>query len=243
VGPSSNATQVVPAAENSTIAGSTVEFPPGAVAIATEITIQPGANIATPAVAQELKLGNQVASAAAAVTVSSSTPMDTAQAFTVSIPIPDDTALRLVGDDPFERLVVLYRVQDVGAGSEKVGYVTRSKLEVVNGFAKLQSRHFGTFQAIFVLTVPPEPSKEIPAEKIPEVAEEPPEEKEGGEPPTAVRPTRIRFVRGAAASIFDENLSRSDGFGGWVPGLLPARVSIDMNRLETGAVIRKRLGE
>lgn len=235
VQPSTDTVQVVPAAENSKIAGASAEFPPGTVAIATEITIQPGENIATDAVVSELELGDQIAASATPVSVTSAVAIDTTQPFTVSIPLPDETALRLQAVDVLEKLAVLYRVVKVAEGAEKVGYVTRKSLDVKDGFVRFQTRHFGTFQAIFTRDVLPEPAKELLADSIPEAPkEEPGVEEESEAPVKAVR--KIWYVAGAAGAVFDGNLARSGGLQAWAHALEPAKVDSGAFSLQSGVV-------
>jgi hypothetical protein len=235
VQPSTDTIQVVPAAENSKIAGATAEFPPGTVAIATEITIQPGENIATDAVVSELALGNQIAASATPVSVTSAVAIDTTQPFTVSIPLPDETALRLQAVDALEKLAVLYRVVKVAEGAEKVGYVTRKSLAVKDGFVRFQTRHFGTFQAIFTREVLPEAAKELLAEAIPETPKEEPKVEEEPEEPVKTG-RRIWYVAGAAGAVFDGNLARSGGLQAWVHALRPAKVDSGAFSLQSGVV-------
>ena len=219
----SPAIQLLQAAENSSIAGTTAEFPPGTLAIATEITIEPGASIAHSTAATNLNLSSEVAATAPAVQVTAATAQDTAQAFTVSLLLPDETALRLQDNrGGYERLVVLYRVQSVTDNTEKTGYVGRASLEIKDNLVRFKTRHFGTFQAILTRTVLPEPTKALIT------------------PAVLAKPSRnVWFVPGSTGVVFANDAERGAGIQGWILGYTPATVSNFERGLQTTAIAQK----
>jgi hypothetical protein len=240
VAPSSDVTQVVKASSNSGISGVAVEFPPGAVAIATEITVAPGENIASNAVVSQLQIANEVTSAGTPVAVTSSVPMDTAVAFTIALPIPDDSAMALA--DPLAKLVVLYRIVTAD-GSDLTGVITRGKIDIKDGYARIATRFFGTYQAILTKELVVE-AKELPsAEVVTEQAPEPAPESEQVEPSEEAKPAKRRYyVRGAAGASFETGMARNGTFQAWVHGLSPARVGHGA-RLSTGYATKNVSGD
>src|SRR5689334_8672104 len=60
----SNTTQILKASEASAISGAAVEFPPGSLAIDTEITMKAGATVASPETLKSLELETAVTSSA-----------------------------------------------------------------------------------------------------------------------------------------------------------------------------------
>lgn len=215
----STAIQLLPAAQNSIIAGATAEFPPGTIALATEITIQPGASIANSSVVSDLKLSNLIAASAPPVTVSAALMQDTVQPFTVALPLPDEAALRLLADNSFEKLVVLYRVQSVADNMEKAGFVTRANLVIKDNMVRFQTRHFGTFQAIYTVEVLSEPAKELVG------------------PAITPKPTRKTwYVAGPTGVVFANDSERGAGLQGWFLGFTPATVNNFERVLQTSAI-------
>jgi hypothetical protein len=240
VAPSPDVTQVVQASANSAISGVAVEFPPGAVAIATEITVAPGENIASNEVVTQLQIANEVTAAATPVAVTSSVPMDTAVAFTIALPIPDDGGMALA--DPLSKLVVLYRIVTAD-GKDLTGVITRGKIDIKDGYARISTRFFGTYQAIITKELVVE-AKELPSEQvITEQAPEPTPEPEQVEPSEEPKPSKRRYyVRGAAGSSFETGMPRSGSFQAWVHGLSPARVG-HRTRLSTGYATKNVSGD
>lgn len=232
VQPSTDTVQVVSASANSTIAGSSATFPPGTVAVTTEVTVGPGDQIATDAIISELAIGDQLLGAGAPVEVSTSDPLDAAVPFTITIPLPDETS-QLHLADPFEKLVILYRIFRASDGKELIGYFTRRKIDIRNGFASFETKYFGTFQAIITKDVLPEQTQEVDAPPV--LAEEEPSPEP--EPP-AVEPRKVHFVAGLVGASFETNAASSGGLRGWTHAFSRARVTQGGKSLTTGQTVK-----
>ncbi len=164
--------QVIQASENSKIAGSQIEFPPGSLAIDTEISVQPGQQIATDQSLQSLAIDSQVASKSTPMVVTSSVALDTSSPFSVTMPLPN-TGSSLVGEfpqfglaDPLSNLVIFYNVHIAAENRNVAGIIPRRDIEIVNGYARIFTRHFGTFQTA-ILTKPVEAPVQIAAAPLP----------------------------------------------------------------------------
>lgn len=139
---SSLSTQLVSASSSSAVAGTSLSFPPGSLAISTSITIEEGASVATPTLAAELNLGTDVTKSGMAVTVNPGTATDTRIPFQLSIPLPISLALA----DDWSNLIVFYKVTIVNEGKNVIGIIPRSEIEIKNGTAQISTSHFGSFQ-------------------------------------------------------------------------------------------------
>ncbi len=145
---SSDLTQVVKTDSSSPVGQVELSFPPGSVAIATEVEIQSGTDLASESFANEAGLSDAgaVSSGSQAIVISSSDNAPAAQAFTVALPIPDGAALRLVGGD-LEFMVVLYKVFKDGA--YHAGVLPRSDITIEGGLARFKTVNFGSYQLAF----------------------------------------------------------------------------------------------
>jgi hypothetical protein len=127
------------------ISGSSAKFPPGALAIDTEITMQEGASIAATSLSSKLGINaGKISSAGAAVVITSSKSIDTSKPFTLEIPV-DGAGLRL--GDGFENLVILYKVEYAKEGTFYIGVIPRDKITVSGGVASFDTNYFGSYQA------------------------------------------------------------------------------------------------
>lgn len=141
-------TQVLEAGSNTTISGSSAAFPPGSLAIDTEVSLATTAAIGNTDTLERLELGTEVARSGAAVEILSSTPTDAAAPFTLAIPLPDGSGLALSGDQ-WSNLSIVYFVKKFSQGSIGVtGIIPRSMVDVSSGYAKFKTTFFGTYQAI-----------------------------------------------------------------------------------------------
>jgi len=158
-------TQVLEAGSNTEISGTSVAFPPGSLAIDTEVSIATSSAIGNSDTLARLDLGTAVARSGAPVAIQSSTPTDAAVPFTLAIPLPDGSGLTLQGD-PLSNLSIVYFVKKVGQGSASfTGIIPRSLIDVSSGYAKFATTYFGTFQAI-ITEKPIEKPIEKPVEPV-----------------------------------------------------------------------------
>ncbi len=139
-------TQEVAAPAASAIAAARVSFPPGTLAVDTDITVEEGFPIVSSVLADELGLDadNAITSAGAPVVISSSVVLDAQRPFVVSLGV-DDAALGLVGLD-LERLVIVYKVVIAAENRTVVGVIPHSELTIVGGVASFEIKYFGVYQ-------------------------------------------------------------------------------------------------
>lgn len=158
-GANSTVTQTLTASNLSDIGGDiSLSFPPGALSIAAKITVEAGAAIAGSSVASELNLDSAatVSSAGPAVMVRADKSINTAQPFSLSIPVTS-SALFLADSD--YSYVVIFLVEDAATGKTKKGVIT--DVTVTNGQATFKSTRFGIFEVAIVRGV-----KEVKAAEV-----------------------------------------------------------------------------
>ncbi len=230
----SGVTQVLYASSDSSIAGSSISFPPGSLAIDTDVSISVGATIASDETISELGLDNSITAAAPPVTFFSSVALDAAQAFTISLPLPDSSGLRLQESDT--NIVVFYKVNKVVGGGFFTGIIATENIALDKGYAVVSTNHFGTFQVAYLkrkLTSSVEvASAETPA--LPTVEAIPPVK-------TVVTKSQT-FVRGFLSFSFN-NIPEKSGLQGWGHTVNPARVGSAGTSLTKDYTVRVFKGE
>ena len=144
----SNLTQLLMAAANSAISGSTVAFPPGSLSIDSSVTLEESSDIANSSTATDLGLSaGELSSASSAVVVDSSISQDADSPFTLQIPVGSGLAGFGLAES---RLIVVYKVYIASEGNKLVaGILPPSKVTVVDGKASFQTKHFGAFQLAY----------------------------------------------------------------------------------------------
>lgn len=152
IDPDSDVTQIIQAASDSAIADTAVAFPPGSLAIATDITVQVGSDSLTEALSLELPLsaGNSVVSGGTPVQIDASNVADLKQPFVLALAIP--AAPGLVGDST-DRLAIMYQVKKDNGTRLEAGIVPRSQLNLENGKILFPSQYFGWFRAVYLTNV------------------------------------------------------------------------------------------
>jgi hypothetical protein len=142
-------TQTLAADPDSPIAGAKMVFPPGALAIDTQITMRVGSDVSKElagetALTQSLALSPDKVptSVGHSVEIVSSADTNTLKPFTLALPMPGE-GLRLAGGG---FLIVIYRANDVDNNALIVGLIPTSDIRVENGQALFDTRTFGTYQ-------------------------------------------------------------------------------------------------
>ncbi len=146
------AAQKISGSAGSDISGSHVIFPPGALAVGSEVTFEAAADIATRTTANELQLDQSVEihPAHAAVAVQSSDVAESMAPFTMNIPISGQSGLLLMDD--YENLNIIYKVRSREGGFNS-GVIPRQNFKVGGGLATFQETRFGVYQAAFTSVV------------------------------------------------------------------------------------------
>ena len=220
----SKSTQVISASTNSTVAGSNIEFPPGSLAISTEVTIQAGSNLATKSVLSQLNVTSEVASSATSVAFTSSVATDAVVPFTVAIPLPDTSSLALL--DPFANLIIIYHVTKASSSNaDFTGIISRDAIDTSTGFARFAVSHFGTYQAVITKTLV----------QAVEIAAAPIVKAKKVIPPGVIT-DRFYFSRGPMPASFGGDAAQNIGhFKGWVHAFGPSKVGTQ-STLSTGKI-------
>lgn len=143
----SNATQEIRVASSSPVAGTVVAFPPGTLAIDTDLKIEEAVTVATSSTAADLGLGDNIGRTGTAVSIQTSIKTDPVQAFTVALSVPQDAGLALA--DELSTLVVIYKIQKVAEGKVVAGIIPRSEITVDGQSLLFSTKYFGAFQAAF----------------------------------------------------------------------------------------------
>ena len=213
----SNTTQVLAAAGGTLIAGTSVAFPPGALAIDTTVSLVPASTLNNGSFNQMLGISATTVASSPAVSIQSGTATDAVVPFTLNLAIPSSVALNLL-DDPYANLAVLYSINKVAEGGTFAGVFTRQDLQIINGKVRVTTKHFGTFQAI------------ISAAPIPPVPEK------------AVTPAQIAkhryYTRGIKVASFGTGADYKDRFQGWLLRLSDAKVTAPSTELTSGFILR-----
>ena len=147
-------TQLLKASDETSIAGSSVEFPVGSLAIDSQISLGEGGEISDDLFLQQLAISNSITNAGFAVELKSSESIDATQPFTLNIPLPSGSSL-LAGENP--NLVVFYFIKKAALKKSFKGVFTRSQLSIKDGFVRFTTNHFGTFQAAITENIIPAP--------------------------------------------------------------------------------------
>ncbi len=223
VQPSAELTQVMRASDQSAIVGSSVSFPPGSLAVATEVTLSVGENLASDAILKPLALGTEVASSGPSMEIRSSVEMDAAAPFVIALSLPPEAAgLKLT--DGLANLLVLYKVKIQATGEKITGLIPRSEIQIKDGFAIVSTRYFGSFQAILTKTLVAE-AKQVPT------------------PVVAALAAHTYYARGVTTTTFgDGGGQRSMGFQAWALPVAPSIVG-DATTLQSGVVVTTRTGD
>lgn len=147
---SSTGTQRLNASPSSSIAGSSVMFPPGAVTIDTAVTLEEGLDLSSDGALTELGIAD-AQSASPSVVLSSDPPVNPTKPFTVQIGTSSSASLLEEGLVYF----IVYKVLDVAANKTYVGSIPSSNVTLANGVAKFEIQFFGSYQ-LFKGKVSPE---------------------------------------------------------------------------------------
>jgi hypothetical protein len=163
VSPSSTDTAVVVAADDSDAAGSDVSFPPGSLAVDTNVRLEDGVTLATPATMAVLGVAadNHVAPASGSVAVlADGTTAESAAPFSLNLQL-SEVATALALDDGLANLIVIYHA--VVNGMPVFGTIPRAELTVENGKVTISTTRFGVYQAALVDVPSAVPSTPVPA--------------------------------------------------------------------------------
>jgi hypothetical protein len=209
--------QLLQASDSSLIAGSSVLFPPGSLAIETTVTLAPGSPLTNSAFEKSVGVSSTATAASQPVVVTSSVQQDGNLPFIINLQLPTISSLNLA-DDPYANLVVYYGVKKVGAGGTFAGIFSRSNIEIVNNKVQIQSKYFGTFQAV------------LTAKLIDQATE------------VAVNRSQITgprfYVSGVKSSTFDSGLQKNNGYQGWFLKTTLPKVTTGSSTLTSGYVLR-----
>lgn len=166
IGPSSTDAVTLSPEEGSTSEGSQVTFPPGAIAVDTNVHMEDGATLATSATLSALGSTeeNDVAAASESVAIlADDVSVEAAQPFSVSLKMNASSA-SLTTDSDFSNLIVIYQA-NVG-GVPHFGVIPRADLTIENGKVSFGTTFFGVYQAALVAAPQAVPTKQVAAGPI-----------------------------------------------------------------------------
>jgi hypothetical protein len=140
--------QVVRASQQSKIAGAMATFAPGAFLIDADVTIEPGATLATDATLALAGLkGRSIVAAGEAVAIYWSEDRDAAVPVLIAIPLPpQSTPLATAG----AKLYVLYSANVVGSEAFDVGKLADGEIKMESGLVSFSRLSFGIYQAVYI---------------------------------------------------------------------------------------------
>lgn len=146
--PSKKVTQVF-AVEQGELTGVSLSISPGSLNVATEITLQPGATVASTGLGQELGIASDknFQPSGLSIVLSSSESIDPGIPMRLSIPVAS-SALNLLGDGKY--FVIAYIVKVAATGETRAGIIPSNKIRLNNGRLDFEAPYFGGFQAATV---------------------------------------------------------------------------------------------
>ena len=145
----SNASQSVAAPAGSRVAGAAAMFPPGSLAISTEVTVTEGQDIVGDTTLNEFGVTDSTKSASAAsVSVASSSGQDATVPFTLSLPIPASSSLHLAADP--KSFVVVYTITKQGSTGAFRGILLPDQFTVSGTKIIVSTKYFGVYEAVQV---------------------------------------------------------------------------------------------
>jgi hypothetical protein len=146
-----NYTQTMSVSDGSPVAGTSVSFPPGSLAVDSEMTIEEGVTLATEGLAAELGIGENIDHTVTAVSVQPTKASDPAAPYTVTLGLSPSAGL--LDSEDKSKLIVLYKVRSVAEKRILAGIIPRKLLEVDGNLVKFTARHFGVFQLVYTKTI------------------------------------------------------------------------------------------
>ena len=144
VGGGSSLTQTMQAPADSPVAGAGVSFPPGSLAVSTDVKIEQATSLTTSVTTSQLGIAANIGAVGTPVAIQSSTQQDAVIPFTVSVALPASSSLLL---DELVNLVIVYKTKN-GSGQSYVGLILRDGISINGGVASFLTYSFGAFQAV-----------------------------------------------------------------------------------------------
>lgn len=134
------------------LAGAAVTFPPGSLAVSTEITVKEGATLTTSAAASQLGISGTVTPISSTLVVEPSQAVDPSGSIALTIPVAG-SSLSLLGQYDFTRMAVIYRARSFASpGAARLGVLPPAQFQYEGGKVKVQVTFFGEFQVVFLET-------------------------------------------------------------------------------------------
>jgi hypothetical protein len=146
IDPSSLDTQVVKAPTSGALKDSFVSIPPGALGIATDLTIQEGVSLTSSSVASALGVEDSLlVKKGPALLIEPSERVDPVKPFTIAISLSGDSALKLLEND----VAIIYQVKKYAKGGKVyVGVIPASEVTIEGSRVSFSTAFFGSFQPI-----------------------------------------------------------------------------------------------
>lgn len=148
IGANATEEQKLTAAADSPVAGTSISFPPGSLAVATEVSLGEGVDIAsTENVSQQLGLdsGNDVQGIGTPIAITAGEAIEATVPFSVSLNIPEAALTLTQGAVNY---AVIYKANVVSENSVSLGVIPAPEIAVENGKATFKTKFFGTYQLV-----------------------------------------------------------------------------------------------
>lgn len=141
-------TQMIITSQDSSLAGIAASFPPGSLAIDTDISFAQGEPLAGGPASQSSGVAIVEGSEGTAISVEPSVDQDPIVPFTLALPKPLAT-LQLT-QTSVKSLAVLYKIKNFAKRSESYGVIESKQISVEDNVVRFSALHFGTFQVVYV---------------------------------------------------------------------------------------------
>ena len=186
--------QTVNGMAGSSLSDVSVFFPPGSLAIDTDVLIQSGTDLDGDAELTDRGLNGSVTARSASTQVATSAPMDAVSPFVLALPLPGNGTQLAQGTGS---VLVLYDVTRVSDGTRQRGFFKQDQLKLSDRDVRFTSRYFGTYQAVYF-----EPAR--------------------AKPPAIAK--KIYFQPGMAVLTFGGSRPRVNHYAGWGSFVTPFRL-------------------
>jgi hypothetical protein len=136
--------QILKASADSDISGASVLFPAGSLAVTSDVTLEEGSTLLSGSLSDDLGLdGIGFTEQGKAVAISSSVEQNTDTPFQLAFDLNESASL--ISSNP--NLIVVYKIYDAIEKKLYFGLIPLTLLTIDGGSVKMESKHFGVFQA------------------------------------------------------------------------------------------------
>ncbi len=215
--------QIIEGDKDSNLSGGSISFPPGSIAVSSNVSFTSGANIATDSTANSLGIAGGFVSSGISASISADDATTLENPYSLQLPIPSGASL--IGRD-LSKLAIISRYRKHRDSGHYLGLYRRDELTVKDDKVILRASYFGTYQVVFTKTKVEEHNE------VPEKSDTAPEENsaqtgddDDGDDPTNTIPSNMVLVgqtgafhqRGVLITAFQGNTQETQlsGINQW----------------------------